>query len=205
MNKICDYAGLTPLCGTDPFRPLYKIEIMKCLTYSESKDWLASIGVQIDGNRDIMYPIRPKNLMTTMPKSTLKLMGFSAQLAKWSSCNVSRMLWLSNWETHPPYKFSFFKQIRLGLGESRTPIEAPGHFFENSSEEEEATIIGLMFVIMAFNWECYVVSGANGDYVYLGDQFIVFSSADDDKLKETSKLIVDFNLEVITDIKNAWK
>jgi hypothetical protein len=61
-----------------------------------------------------------------------------------------------------------------------------------------------MFVIMAFNWECYVVTG-NGDYLYLGDQFIVFSTVVDEKFEETSKLITDFDLEIIKDITDAWK
>jgi hypothetical protein len=178
---------------------------MKCLTYDESQKWLGSMGVRIDGNRNLLLPIRPENVMTTMPKRALALSSFSTRLTDWFPADCGRLLWLSSWETYPPDQFIIFGKIRLGCGESRTPIEAPGHLFESSTEEGNAVMAGLIFLITAFNWEAYIVAANHNDYIFLGDEHIVFSSANKTKMEEASKLISDYKLEVITDIKNAWK
>jgi hypothetical protein len=171
---------------------------MKCLTYNESKDWLASIDVQIDGNRNLLLPMRPENVMTTMPKRAKALSFFSARLADWFPVDCNRLFWLSNWETYPPDQFIIFGKIRLGCGESRAPIEAPGHLFESSTEEENAIMAGLIFLITAFNWEAYIVAENRKDYIFLGDEYVVFSSANVERLKQASEVIADFKLEVIT-------
>ena len=178
---------------------------MKCLTYAEAKDWLASIDVNIDGNRNLLLPIRPENIMTTIPKRSNALNSFAARLTDWLPCDFERMIWLSSWETHPPEPFILFGKIRLGCGESRTPIEAPAHLFESSGVEENAILTGLMFFILAFNWEGYVVAKNHKDYIYLGDEHLVFSSPDGKKMENVSKLISDFKLEIIKDVREAWK
>ena len=58
---------------------------------------------------------------------------------------------------------------------------------------------------MAFNWEGYIVAQNHKDYIYLGDEHIVFSGANSEKTEEVSKLINDYKLEIIKDIKDAWK
>ena len=178
---------------------------MKCLTYDESQKWLASMGVRIDENRNLWFSKEQEKIMSTMPKRALTLNFFSARLTDWLPVDFSRMLWLSSWETYPPDQFILFGKTRLGCGESRTPIEAPGHLFESSTEEEKAIMTGLIFLIMAFNWEGYIVAKNHNDYIYLGDEHIVFSSADGNKMAEASKLITDHKLEIIKDVKEAWK
>lgn len=178
---------------------------MKCLTYGESQKWLAAIDVQIDGNRNLLLPIRPENVMTTMPQKAFALNFFSARLTDWFTPNSSRMIWLSNWETYPSDQFILFQKFRLGCGETRTPIEAPGHLFENSTEEENAIFTAFVFFVMAFNWQAYIVAKNHNDYIYLGDEYIVFSSTDEEKLKQVSELRSNWKLEIIKEIKEAWK
>jgi hypothetical protein len=178
---------------------------MKGLTYSESQKWFGSIGIQIDGNmRLLSLPVRPGNIITTMPKKALKLNYFSDRLADWLPHGVSRIIWLSDWQPRP-FQLVPFTKMRLGCGESRGLDEAPGHLFESSTEGEVAIIAGLLFLIMAFNWSAFFVAEKIGDYIYCGDEYIIFSSANREKMEEASRLISDYKLEIITDIKEAWK
>lgn len=64
---------------------------------------------------------------------------------------------------------------------------------------------GLIFLIMAFNWSAYVVGEKDKEFIYLGDLYVIFSSADDEKMEQASKLISDYKLEIIKDVKEAWK
>lgn len=177
---------------------------MKCLSSEESRDWLASTNVQIDGNNNLLLPKRPGEIMATMPKRVDNLIYFSARLTDWFPNSFSRIIWLSDWQTFP-FQLIPFEKIRLGCGETRPLVDAPGHLFEGPAEEESAIMAGLIFLVMAYNWSAYVVVKNCMDYVYLGDEYIIFSSADKKKMEEASKLINDYKLEVITDIKNAWK
>jgi hypothetical protein len=178
---------------------------MKCFTYDESQKWLASMHVRIDENRNLWFSSEQEKIMTTMPRGAAALNRLSAELAQWLSCHSSRMLWLSNWQTDPAHPLILFEKIRIGCGELRHIIEAPGHLFEESNENESAILTGLMFLIMAFDWEAYVVTQNHGEFVYLGDEHIVYSSADGEKMKEVSSLNATFGLKKIEDIREAWK
>jgi hypothetical protein len=176
---------------------------MKCLTSDESQGWLTLMDVQIDGNRNLLLPIRPENVMTTMPSRIDNLNFFSARLVDWMPNDGRRLVWLSDWNTFPNQYIPFLK-FRLGCGEARPPIEAPGHLFEISNEEEDAIMAGILFFVMAFNWAAYIVSENRKDYIYLGDEHIVFSGADADRTRMAHELINDYKLKVIKDIREAW-
>ena len=74
-----------------------------------------------------------------------------------------------------------------------------------ATEQENAVLAGLMFLIMTFNWEGYLVPQNRDEFVYLGDEHIVFSSADAGKMKDVEGFVSTFHLEVINDIREAWK
>lgn len=178
---------------------------MKYLTDNESQKWLASMGVRIDGNQDLLFPNAQAKTMSTMPRRALALSHLSARLVAWLSCSSGRIIWLSNWTTYPDDQLALFEKVRLGCGESRSPIEAPGHLFDNSAEDDNSVMTGLVFLIMAFNWEAYLVARSDENHIFLGDEYIAFFSDSKKRLGEATELISDFNLEIITDIRSAWK
>ncbi|HEX3624144.1 MAG TPA: hypothetical protein VH280_01835 [Verrucomicrobiae bacterium] len=177
---------------------------MKCLTTQESENWLSSINVHIDGTNNLLLSKRPGELMSTMPKRADNLIYFSARLTDLLPGDSSRIIWLSDWNNFP-FQVIPFEKIRAGCGESRPIFDAQGHLFESATEEENGILAGLIFLIMAFNWSAYVVVRESADYVYLGDEYIIFSSSNGKQTEEASKLMKDFKLELITDVKDAWK
>ncbi|MDB6016088.1 MAG: hypothetical protein JWR19_577 [Pedosphaera sp.] len=177
---------------------------MKCFTYDESERWLASMGVRIDGNRNLLFPNEQEKIMTNMPKGASALKRLSADLAHWFACDSSCMVWFSNWDTEPRHPLVLFEKMRMGCGEPRHIIDAPGHLFEELTEEENALLTGVIFLIMVFNWEGYIVCQNRHEFIYLGDEHIVISSADSEKMREILGTVTSFKLKVITDIRQAW-
>jgi len=175
---------------------------MKCLTYSESENWLGSKGIQIDGYRNLVFSKKHKQVILTLPKNALALSYFSAQLINWIPSHPNRMLWLSNWETDPPDQIVLFETIRLGCGESRPTIEVPGHLFDDATAQQNAILTGLSFIVLAFNWQGYLVG--HSDYIYLGDEFVRFGVASEERLASVFSLAEEFKLKVVKDIKEAW-
>jgi hypothetical protein len=178
------------------------ISYMKCLTCSESQNWFDSKSIQIDGYRNLVFSKKHKQVTLTLPKNALALNYFSAQLTNWIPSHPNRMLWLSNWETDPSDQIVLFETIRFGCGESRPTIEVPGHLFEDDTAQQTAVLTGLSFIILAFNWQGYLV-GCN-DYIYLGDEFVRFGIASEERLASVFSLAENFELKVIKDIKEAW-
>ncbi len=177
---------------------------MKCLTFGESEQWLLSSGVRLDEHRNLQFSREHERIMVTMPRSASPLVYLSSQLARWVSADVGRFLWLSHWQTYPPDQLVQFETMRLGCGETRRIIDSPGHLFEHSGEESNAILAGLIFLIMAFNWEAYITAHGRDEFFYLGDEHIVFSSRDPLKVKTVAELMSAFHLRRISNIREAW-
>jgi hypothetical protein len=89
-------------------------------------------------------------------------------------------------------------------GESKSLAEAPGCVFENSTEEEMATMAGLIFLLLSYQWSAYIVAENKEEYIYLGDEYIVFSCKEVERLQEAKSLTQDYQLKVIQNNREAW-
>ena len=177
---------------------------MKCLTFSESEAWLAPIGVTIDGNRNLLPDGPISSVMTTMPKSALPLSRLAQRIVYWVPHDIELLLWVSNWETEPYEPLVVFETLRRACGEFRPMIEAPGHSFTQPNQGEIAVLGGLMFLVMAYSWEAYLVARKNREFVFLGDEHIVFCSSDSDRMQEVAEFREAFRLKKIKCITEAW-
>jgi hypothetical protein len=83
-------------------------------------------------------------------------------------------------------------------------IEAPGHSFTQPNQGEIAVLGGLMFLVMAYSWEAYLVARKNREFVFLGDEHIVFCSSDSDRMQEVAEFREAFRLKKIKCITEAW-
>jgi hypothetical protein len=162
------------------------------------------MGVKINEAGHLDLPVRPSSIMVTMPKTAPKLLFFSARLTEWLQGDSPRLLLLSDWNTFD-FQVVPFTKMRIGCGETRTLAEAPGHLFDTLGEEEAAVMSGLIFSILAFDWYAYAVGRNRVDFIYLGDEYLIFSSVEQKKLDEARELIETYNLNVIQSNREAWK
>lgn len=180
---------------------------MNCLTYSESESWLRTIDIAIDEHRNLVpgSGSEYRRVMTSMPSAAARLWALAFKLSNWISHDVERLFWLSNWETEPREAVALFEILRSGCGEQRTLIEAPGLRILPNDERESEILCGCLFLTMAFNWEAYLVANNRCEFLFLGDEHIVFCNADARELIGVQELLSAFQLREVRTIREAWR
>jgi hypothetical protein len=178
---------------------------MKFQTYEESRTWLEKQGARIDGNRNVWFGENRPRIMATAPTRISALKHFSSRVIAWVSSQTARMFWVSNWETEPPEPLVLFEKVREGCGERRPLIEAPGHVFEDSNLQDDEILTGLSLLVLAFGWEGYLVSERQSQFVFFGDEHIVFSSVAGNEMDEVPDLLKSFDLRIIQNVEEAWR
>lgn len=170
---------------------------MKLLTAETSREWLALRSLSISSDRDVLAAkaqrVPSENaVFAHFPKDGTKLADLAASLASWHPSNRERLLWLKNWDDNPYYKIPLFNAIHKGENPDALIVQ-PSMLFSPSQGAEDARgddwmLSGFLLLIMCFDWECYVVSGDDGDRIYISDEYVMFLS-DDHRMVERGKLI----------------
>jgi hypothetical protein len=177
---------------------------MKGLTYGHAEEWLNDFDVQIGDHRHLHFSGQDTRLMVNLPKQPLRLSGLATSLVQWTSQGSTLMLWLSNWESDPPEPFHLFQAFRAGAGLSDSLIDVPAMSFESSTPSDLMMASNLIFLILAFNWEGYLLAEGDHDHIYLGDECFSFFSSKAQRLKNANQIVNSFDLKVLTNIKQAW-
>lgn len=177
---------------------------MKWLTYSESQAWLSSTQIRIDSNNSLTLTRRGGDIMVALPNKPTPLLYLAAQLASWFEWDYETLIWFSNWADQTPEQLAIFNKMRLGCGEGRALEDSPGYVFNINDIKEREITGGIIFLVLVFNWECYIVSQSKEDYIYIGDQYILFSTRNEKKKTATIELARRFKLRLINDAKEAW-
>jgi hypothetical protein len=179
---------------------------MKCLTKAEIAAWMKLAGFAV-GHEDkpIVESVLPKyhkHLMIDVPNEALRLHYFSARLVQWLPNGSPRILFLTDWHTYPPAPLTTFETLRLGCGEARHIIDAPGHLFEAFEggnddfykDKPSALLTGIVSLALGYDWYGYLASQTPMEYIVLGDGFISFSTASDEKFDEAKEIAKTFEL-----------
>jgi hypothetical protein len=182
---------------------------MRFLSQEESMEWLKTFDVTVDPTRRLHFrdSVRTatQNLVMKFPDKPLQLTYFLERVADWLPRRRERFLWMSNWATYPPHPLQFFETVRSGCGERRHIIDAPGLLIESDDGPQDqefseapntSTFVGFVLLVVNFNWQAYLIASNETSHVYLGDEFISFSSKDEKKLKEVFELAKSYKLEV---------
>ena len=167
-----------------------------------------SFNVTVNQNRKLHFPesrhIAARTIWMNFPDKPLKLTHFLERMIDWLPRGRERFLIISNWNTYPPHPLAFFETVRLGCGERRHIIDAPGLLIESddgakcqefSESPNTSTLVGFALLVVNFDWQAYLIAKNETSHVYLGDEFISFSTADDSKLAEVFALAARFELK----------
>jgi hypothetical protein len=183
--------------------------MLQFLTHDESQEWLGSFSVSVNQNRALVFSsdarAATKKLTALLPEKPLRLTAFIARVVDWLPRHHQRFLWISDWSTYPPHPLTFFETVRLGCGEGRHIIDAPGCLFEPetgsvnqefSEVPDTSTLIGFSLLVATFNWQAYLVAEHQTSHVHLEDDDISFFTTDDGKAEEALELARIFDLKV---------
>jgi hypothetical protein len=183
--------------------------VLQFLSHDESQEWLGSFAVSINQNRALVFrhDVRraTKRLTAPLPEKPLRLTAFMKRVVDWLPRLGQRFLWISDWSTYPAHPIIFFETVRLGCGERRHIIDAPGCLFEPetgsvnqefSEVPDTSTLIGFSLLVATFNWQAYLVTKQQTSHVHLGDDDISFVTTDDGKADAALELARIFDLKV---------
>ena len=176
---------------------------MKFLTWDETQQWLAPQGVVIDGMGFLNFPVKAPSIMSTQPNEARGL-GYDAyQIAKWLPAESECLFWITRLGDSICTE-NLMSKVRIGCGESRHIGAVGGHLFEIEKESELDMLAGFIFLIISSCWYAYIVSADGRHHIFLGDQFMEFSSPDEGKINAAKVLVAELKLRIIQKISEAW-
>jgi hypothetical protein len=147
---------------------------MKCMTDTEFAAWLSGFGSALDENNNPKFAGSDGGsiLLAYVPKDASRLYHFAAWLIRWLPASQDRVLWLKHWTAMPDQE-ALFEQLRHEHGERQPIGTAPAHLFGSIESRgtqvevrEEATLLGMILLIMAFDWKAYGLADKHVEYFY---------------------------------------
>jgi hypothetical protein len=181
----------------------YYKTIMQVLSDSECASWLSTHGYEFqDVNRAeglegyICLPASHYRSVFKMPVSAdaRTQLFLSRRLAQWiQSSDV--MLWITSWAVYTPEEMDVFVDLRQGFGEQRRLVDAPGHLFHTGDAEELRHTASILLLMMAFNWEGFVVSSDAQSILWMADEMLETST---NNQAEDTRLLVSLEQLGIT-------
>jgi hypothetical protein len=122
-----------------------------------------------------------------------------------ASTNLARVLWVDSWNWDFPSTYELFMAARVGLGETRSLFDAPGHYFDpHAYEERDQTkispaqvreagiLIGLTSLLMINGWDGWLVAAGHDDRIEFWEGNIFFYSSKRSWLADAEALINEF-------------
>jgi hypothetical protein len=172
---------------------------MKCINILEAQALIEITGLEIHERRQLKPRERNRKCLTvSLPEKATILNTFASHLAAylfgWNPQAPDGILWLSNWDTYPPYHMEFLDKVRSAYGETRPIIEAPVHVFDLLDSKEYSVMTQIIFLVMAYNWEGYLLTTTINDYIYMTDELVILSCTTDERFKEAMTLAETFKL-----------
>lgn len=189
---------------------------MKLLTTAETRNWLQPSGLSLRERPAITIETSTPDaarLLVDAPKASTALISFAGRILQWMPTDYERLLLISDWETYPAAGFALLHRIRWGSGDPRTLIDAPAHVFDafhgdNDAfyrDEETGLLIGLIFLVLSFDFGGFLCARETRDSVYLGDEFAIFSSVHEARLKEVGEIAKTQGLRTSADLVPGWR
>jgi len=134
-----------------------------------------------------------------------RLPHFAEALSRWYPPHVHRVLWIDHWSNDFPSAYDLFVAARVGLGETRSLSEAPGHYFDPhpyderdqtrlSQEQARQTgiLVGLTSLAMISSWDGWLIAGGSSDRIEFWEGNIFFYSCERPRLTGAKSTMDEF-------------
>jgi hypothetical protein len=169
---------------------------MKCLTPEECSDWLRERGIVEDpysrdtSADDFCFQFEP-------PIKPSRLTAFTRGLFDTFGEFAGALVVFTDWALYRPDEMALVDSLRRGHGERRALIDAPGHFF--SASEQDETIAHCYLAVM-FGWTAYLYlpSGAATVLFWEGD-LIDFWCGDEHLIQAVRATVQTYDLRITSD------
>jgi hypothetical protein len=185
---------------------------MRCLTPKEAEDLFGQVGFSVysDVYRTTLLlkpeiASRQHRVGGRPAPDAHRLAYFGEALNRWHPPNVHRLLWVSHWNNDFPSTHALFVAARVGLGETRSLTEAPGHYFDphpyDERDQTEITpeqaretglLVGLMSLLMINGWDGWLIADGSADRIEFWEGNLFFYSREKPRLADANALMDEF-------------
>lgn len=188
---------------------------MRCLTPKEVEELFGPAGFRVSSNRALhrtalrLEPNTDAGQIRIGARFTphiLLLVRFAEALNRWFPPNRHRLLWVDHAAWAFPSTYDTFLAARVGVGETRSLIEAPGHYFdpypydirdqtEISPEQARETgiLIGFMLLIMINEWDGWLIADDSSDRIEFWEGNLFIHSHQRSRIAEANLLLDEFD------------
>lgn len=182
--------------------------MIKCISIPEFELWLREPATVTRTSYGVSKISSGKNdavLRMNFPLEILPHIYIANDILRWASFGNEFALLVNDWPAYTPEQMHAFRAFRRGIGEKRTLIESPAHilsqsdifFVEDEYTQEMGELGGLLFMVMCFDWKCYVISKSLERCVHIDDTFVYFSSENNSAIDEAALMAKKYGLEAI--------
>jgi hypothetical protein len=178
---------------------------MQCFSVDKSRGVLSSTALTVGEHGHIVLA-KGCHRVEACPRGKIAVLGaFLDNIFRWLPPDTSRILFIRDWgfgALAQPYPFVI--AAREGIGERRTLLEAPVHYFpalswtwdalEETDEQrrESGLLSGLVIPMMTFGWDGWLAAENCEDAIEFWEGNILFYSADERKLEDARVLLTNF-------------
>jgi hypothetical protein len=190
---------------------------MRCITPTEVAELFEADGLTINANpalhrfslnvREDVWS-RLQRLDARPTPDSHRLMLFAASLNRWLPTKRQRLLWFSHWGSPFPDRdgYGLVAAARVGLGEDRPLLEAPGHLFEahDYDNQDQLAIQGaqwhdvsllasLLSLVMMSEWDAWLIAKGCSDLIEFWEGNLFLYSDNEARLCEADALLTGFD------------
>ena len=186
---------------------------MRCVSPSEVDKLFGKDGFSINANLQLQrfgLALTPdlsgkQHRVQGRPPTVSRLTDFAGVLNRWLPTKRHRLLWLSHWDNGSPNACEIFIAARIGLGESKSLLEAPGHYFDAHDYDfqdqvemprkqwrDVGVLAGLLALVMVNGGDAWLIAEGCTDGIEFWEGNLFLYSQNKARLADADTLMNNF-------------
>jgi len=180
--------------------------MLKCLTDTEFKNWLAPAGVSVHNETSLHFwsDIKYQSIRAAFPSEASSHTFLASKLLGWLGESAEVALWFSHWDFYLEEQLAIVEALRRNVGENRPVGQAPAHVLipqqgastRDRVVRERAMLVGLAFLAMNLNRGCYLLNRDASKWILIQGGQLCFCSARAEAMLEAAAIAASFKCEL---------
>jgi hypothetical protein len=180
--------------------------MLKCLTDTEFRSWLAPAGVSIHNETSLHFwsDIQYQSIQAAFPREASTHTFLASKLVGWLGESSEVALWFSHWDFYLEEQLAIVEALRRNVGENRPIAQAPAHVFvpqlvasaRANVGRERAMLVGLAFLAMNLNRTCYLLNRDASKWILVQAGQLRFCCSRAEALHDAAAIAASFKCEL---------
>jgi hypothetical protein len=176
--------------------------MLKCLTNTEFRSWLAPAGVSIHNETSLHFwsDLQYQSIQAAFPAEASSHTFLASRLLGWLGESQEVVLWFSQWDFYLAEQLAIVEALRRNVGENRPIAQAPAHVLlqqpgacaHEKGVRERAMLVGLAFMAMNLNRPCYLLNRDASRWILIQAGQLRFCSPGAEAMREAQAIAASF-------------